>query len=76
MFCGPSFIVNTMQEETTPIFKRLWDQQGLLMTYSLPGAPSGAPTPDPRGVREREAGREGGTELKHQRARGAGDRTK
>ena len=24
MFCGPSFIVSTMQEETTPIFKRLW----------------------------------------------------
>ena len=24
MFRGPSFIVNTMQEETTPIFKRLW----------------------------------------------------
>ena len=22
MFCGPSFIVSTMQEETTPIFKR------------------------------------------------------
>ena len=24
MFRGPSFIVSTMQEETTPIFKRLW----------------------------------------------------
>ena len=24
MFHGPSFIVSTMQEETTPIFKRLW----------------------------------------------------
>ena len=24
MFRGPSFIVRTMQEETTPIFKRLW----------------------------------------------------
>ena len=24
MFHGPSFIVCTMQEETTPIFKRLW----------------------------------------------------
>ena len=24
MFCGSSFIVSTMQEETTPIFKRLW----------------------------------------------------
>ena len=24
MFCGPSFIVSTMQEGTTPIFKRLW----------------------------------------------------
>ena len=24
MFCGPSFIVSTMQEETTPIFKSLW----------------------------------------------------
>ena len=24
MFCGPSFIVSPMQEETTPIFKRLW----------------------------------------------------
>ena len=24
MFPGPSFIVSTMQEETTPIFKRLW----------------------------------------------------
>ena len=77
MFRGPSFIVSTMQEETTPIFKRLWydwtqqqlgieptnplgqcwvppivalyDQQGLMRTYSLPGAPSGAPTPDPHG---------------------------
>ena len=24
MLRGPSFIVSTMQEETTPIFKRLW----------------------------------------------------
>ena len=24
MFRGPSFIVSTMQEETTPLFKRLW----------------------------------------------------
>ena len=24
MFHGPSFIVSTMQEETTPIFKRFW----------------------------------------------------
>ena len=24
MFRGPSFIVSTMREETTPIFKRLW----------------------------------------------------
>ena len=24
MFCGPYFIASTMQEETTPIFKRLW----------------------------------------------------
>ena len=24
MFRGPSFIMSTMQEETTPIFKRLW----------------------------------------------------
>ena len=24
MFRGPSFIVSTMQEETTPIFKHLW----------------------------------------------------
>ena len=24
MFRGPSFIVSTMQEGTTPIFKRLW----------------------------------------------------
>ena len=24
MFRGPSFIVSTMQEETAPIFKRLW----------------------------------------------------
>ena len=24
MFRGPFFIVSTMQEETTPIFKRLW----------------------------------------------------
>ena len=24
MFRGPSFIVSTMQEKTTPIFKRLW----------------------------------------------------
>ena len=24
MFRGPSFIVSTMQEETTPNFKRLW----------------------------------------------------
>ena len=24
MFCGSHFIVSTMQEETTPIFKHLW----------------------------------------------------
>ena len=79
MFRGPSFIVSTMQEETTPIFKRLWydwtqqqpgieptnplghcwvppivafyDQQGLLRTYSLPGASIRSPHPgSPRGV--------------------------
>ena len=78
MFRGRSFIVSTMQEETTPIFKRLWydwtqqqpgieptnplgqcwvplmvavyDQQGLLRTYSLPGGSIRSPHPgSPRG---------------------------
>ena len=40
MFRGPSFIVSTMQEETTPIFKRLWhdwtqQQPGIEPTNSL-----------------------------------------
>ena len=83
MFRGPFFIMSTMQEETTPIFKRLWydwtqqqpgieptnplgqcwvppiiaiyDQQGLLRTYSSPGSSIRSPHPgSPRAINLRK----------------------
>ena len=78
LFCCLFFILSTMHEGTTTIFKCLWydwthhrpgmeptkpfgqcwppivafyNQQGLLRTYSLQGAPLGAPYPDPHGVK-------------------------